>query len=433
MMKPKQQPYQNSRRRFLKQTGGLSALAATGATLPISSALASPSSSHSNVLRDNPLGFNGVRRDPVTKLYPLGHGYRMYSPTLMRFNAQDSLSPFGRGGVNGYAYCLGDPINRHDPSGHIALLSLLIGAIVGAVVGAAVSAAAEGIQMAINPEHKFDWKQVGIGAAVGFITGGIGIAAAAPKTEAQLGLAIAKSAAVELASVPISTVSALAAQPNASKGLQIFGKIVAFSSIAAGIGYGAKGAAKLGKTIAKGRVVRKFSPGQKKLKFYDKHIDLREAVFSGASVVGGLVADSTSLYRAAGGDSYNAQLVQRSFSLGGSLFGFLGGKSLNPIKNIKSNPSDFLASRASNLGNAAGLVALLATEPGSNAYFQWQTVSLVFGNTSLYAFTLPNELKRFDRKGLREQFGISESVWDKVLSSSPSARYHALDSDLLPY
>jgi len=105
-MKLKQQPYQNSRRRFLKQTGGLSALAASGATLPITSALASPTSAHSNVLGNNPLGFNGVRQDPVTKLYPLGHGYRMYSPTLMRFNAQDSLSPFGRGGVNGYAYCL---------------------------------------------------------------------------------------------------------------------------------------------------------------------------------------------------------------------------------------------------------------------------------------------------------------------------------------
>ncbi|MGC9494117.1 RHS repeat-associated core domain-containing protein [Vibrio genomosp. F10] len=190
-MKTKQPLYQNSRRRFLKQTGGLSVLAAPGATLPISSVLSSPSSANSNVIRDNPLGFNGVRRDPVTKLYPLGHGYRMYSPTLMRFNAQDSLSPFGRGGVNGYAYCLGDPINRHDPSGHIALLSLLIGAIVGAVVGAALSVAAEGIQTAINPEHKFDWKQVGIGASLGFISGGFGAATVGAKTGVQVGLAVA--------------------------------------------------------------------------------------------------------------------------------------------------------------------------------------------------------------------------------------------------
>ncbi|MCY1190730.1 hypothetical protein D9M71_225120 [compost metagenome] len=36
----------------------------------------------------------------------------------MRFQAQDSFSPFGVGGLNGYAYCAGDPVNRVDPSGH---------------------------------------------------------------------------------------------------------------------------------------------------------------------------------------------------------------------------------------------------------------------------------------------------------------------------
>ncbi|MEE4636302.1 RHS repeat-associated core domain-containing protein [Pseudomonas alliivorans] len=36
----------------------------------------------------------------------------------MRFNQPDNLSPFGRGGLNAYAYCLGDPVNRGDPSGH---------------------------------------------------------------------------------------------------------------------------------------------------------------------------------------------------------------------------------------------------------------------------------------------------------------------------
>ncbi len=38
----------------------------------------------------------------------------------MRFNSPDSLSPFGRGGLNAYAYCQGDPINRSDPGGHIS-------------------------------------------------------------------------------------------------------------------------------------------------------------------------------------------------------------------------------------------------------------------------------------------------------------------------
>ncbi len=64
------------------------------------------------------LGFNGEHRDPVTGHYLLGNGYRAYNPMLMRFNSPDSLSPFGEGGINGYAYCAGDPVNRSDPTGH---------------------------------------------------------------------------------------------------------------------------------------------------------------------------------------------------------------------------------------------------------------------------------------------------------------------------
>jgi RHS repeat-associated protein len=65
------------------------------------------------------LGFSGERRDPVTGLYLLGNGYRAFNPVLMRFNSPDSLSPFGRGGLNPYAYCLGDPVNRYDPTGNV--------------------------------------------------------------------------------------------------------------------------------------------------------------------------------------------------------------------------------------------------------------------------------------------------------------------------
>lgn len=63
------------------------------------------------------LGFNGERRDTITGHYLLGNGHRAFNPTLMRFNRPDSLSPFGEGGLNCYAYCGGDPINRTDPTG----------------------------------------------------------------------------------------------------------------------------------------------------------------------------------------------------------------------------------------------------------------------------------------------------------------------------
>jgi RHS repeat-associated protein len=64
------------------------------------------------------LGFNGEAPDPLTGCYLLGNGYRAFNPVLMRFNSPDSWSPFGKGGLNGYAYCVGDPVNRYDPTGH---------------------------------------------------------------------------------------------------------------------------------------------------------------------------------------------------------------------------------------------------------------------------------------------------------------------------
>jgi RHS repeat-associated protein len=67
------------------------------------------------------LAFNGERLEPITGDYLLGNGYRAFNPVLLRFNSPDSLSPFGKGGFNAYAYCLGDPVNRLDKSGHAGL------------------------------------------------------------------------------------------------------------------------------------------------------------------------------------------------------------------------------------------------------------------------------------------------------------------------
>lgn len=101
-------------------------------------------------------GFNGERADPVSGTYHLGNGYRAYNPVLMRFNCPDSLSPFGAGGINPYAYCAGDPINHTDPSGHISWQGIV--GILAGVAGLGISiftagasiAAAGGITAAFN-------------------------------------------------------------------------------------------------------------------------------------------------------------------------------------------------------------------------------------------------------------------------------------------
>lgn len=75
------------------------------------------------------LGFNGERPDPVTGCYLLGNGYRAFNPVLMRFISPDNLSPFGKGGVNSYAYCLGNPVNSSDPSGQIPLFKKILNSL----------------------------------------------------------------------------------------------------------------------------------------------------------------------------------------------------------------------------------------------------------------------------------------------------------------
>ncbi|AUH51035.1 hypothetical protein CXB49_09530 [Chromobacterium sp. ATCC 53434] len=94
------------------------------------------------------LGFNGQRLDPVGSATHLGNGYRAYSPALMRFHSPDSLSPFGAGGVNPYAYCAGDPVNRADPSGHLSWQAWT--AIGLGVAGLGLAAVTKGLSIAAS-------------------------------------------------------------------------------------------------------------------------------------------------------------------------------------------------------------------------------------------------------------------------------------------
>lgn len=68
--------------------------------------------------------FNGEQFESRTGCYMLGGGHRVYKPLFGIFLSPDSFSPFGKGGLNGYMYCLADPINRVDPTGRFSIRSL---------------------------------------------------------------------------------------------------------------------------------------------------------------------------------------------------------------------------------------------------------------------------------------------------------------------
>jgi RHS repeat-associated protein len=88
----------------------------------------------------NQLGFNGQLRERPTGWYHLGNGHRVYNPVLMHFHTPDTLSPFGKGGLNAYAYCVGDPVNLVDPTGQLPEWLAPTLTILTALGGAAFSA-----------------------------------------------------------------------------------------------------------------------------------------------------------------------------------------------------------------------------------------------------------------------------------------------------
>lgn len=113
------------------------------------------------------LGYNGQLHEPRSCSQILGNGYREYNPVLRRFHSPDSLSPFGEGGINAYAYCEGDPVNHTDPSGHFLVpLAALMG------VGAVAVGAVAGV-MAVQGKSK----EAGILGAIAGVLGAVAMTA----------------------------------------------------------------------------------------------------------------------------------------------------------------------------------------------------------------------------------------------------------------
>lgn len=76
------------------------------------------------------MAWNGQIPETSSNCYLLGNGHRAYYPVLGRFSRPDAWSPFGKGGLNAYVYCQGDPLNARDPSGRISVGFVLNGAFI---------------------------------------------------------------------------------------------------------------------------------------------------------------------------------------------------------------------------------------------------------------------------------------------------------------
>lgn len=114
------------------------------------------------------IGFNGELHEAGAHWQMLGNGRRVYNPVLHRFHSPDPLSPFGRGGINAYAYCGCDPLNFRDPSGRFALPVMLLGLLAGAG-GAGIAAAAGAGDREGGGNSPLPWIIGGAIAAVGLI------------------------------------------------------------------------------------------------------------------------------------------------------------------------------------------------------------------------------------------------------------------------
>jgi RHS repeat-associated protein len=81
--------------------------------------------------------FSGESSEEALSFYLLGG--RAYCPSIRRFAAPDALSPFDDGGLNRYAYCSCDPVNRIDPSGGSFWEWLGVAVGIGLAVAAAIA------------------------------------------------------------------------------------------------------------------------------------------------------------------------------------------------------------------------------------------------------------------------------------------------------
>ncbi|KJR30126.1 hypothetical protein BOO91_03065 [Vibrio navarrensis] len=88
-----------------------------------------------------------------------------------------------------------------------------------------------------------------------------------------------------------------------------------------------------------------------------------------------------------------SNLASKILHFTGAATGYLGSQSLKVSQQFRSDPIAFSASRFSDFPHLAGLIGLLATEPGSDEASFFNTLTLLFMVNSTGTLKVQNHLK----------------------------------------
>ena len=156
-----------------------------------------------NIANINPFRYRGYYYDVETQLYWVSSRY--YSPELCRWISPDSieyLEPESINGLNLYAYCGNDPINKYDPTGHFGIWALVAITVASMLIGGTAQLVSNAMAGKTGSEL---WRGV-VGAAVGAGVNALALCLAMPTGVASLFIAAGASAIAQTGVDTLETV-----------------------------------------------------------------------------------------------------------------------------------------------------------------------------------------------------------------------------------